>query len=202
MLAVAAVLLALGPGALEARLDRGLLPRCHPRKGSYRVLRTRAVLVTAASSHDGDRSYKTTLRACARPAGRDRVIGVGESDGGGGSRVSAIGASGTWVVTAHVTWLRYYGCQSGALEVVDAAGGARGRRVDIADCDPSLMPFERAAVAVTAGGVPAWVVRDRLLAAGADGAPYELDRGAITALRADGPRVVWTRDGVERSAEL
>ena len=173
------------------------------------VLGTAEVLVTQAH-YGGDGFFGSTItRACVRATAQERILGQTSFGLGDGGHVDPVGASGTWVVSVRTSMSRYDGCVDATVRAVEVVTGTEGRSGSVPWCQPSLLPDEGEPVAVTDRGIPAWIVRDRagsrVLFAGADHVPTELDRGgrdSIAALRAEGSRVLWTRDGEPRTAEL
>ncbi len=97
----------------------------------------------------------------------------------------------------------------GFLEVfpVDARTRRQGRSANLPWC-PAGSPFPATAapVAVTERRIAAWLAGEpgdrRLVYAGPGERAIEIDRGAITGLRAAGTAIQWTDDGAPRSMEL
>ena len=72
--------------------------------------------------------------------------------------------------------------------------GAPDAQVGPAECGLDLLlPYRDAPIAVTASGAPAWIRDGVLLGVDAASQVAELDRGAVTNLRADGDVVRWNQ---------
>lgn len=191
-----------------------------PRRSAFRpVLASPEVAVTSASySHGGDSG--SAIRACLKATGEDPVIGGGfgyDSGISDGAEVAAV--AGARVVLASQGQDRA-GCLRLTVQVHDARERRVVREGGRFDASCTVAPNRKTRLVVTPSGGTAWIARGPdpgvggmpgppgtwtfVWALRGDGKITELDRteGAITGLRADGETVLWTRDGVERSAAL
>ena len=179
-------------------------PGVCPRRSAYHVVASNDTVVVT----EGGYEERQVLRACVRATGRDPVIAQADGGFGNGDAVSAVGLDRHWVMLVQSTFTRYDPCAGGHTQrPVDARPGRRGRATRAPYCggEPSLAT-SASQTAVTDRGIAAWTVGEgdgrRLLAAAPGGGVTELDRGAISGLRAQGTAVAWTRDLEPRSAEL
>jgi hypothetical protein len=187
----------------ELRPWRG--PGC-PRRDRYRVVAENAEIVVSEAFYADDLEENHVIRACVRATGDDPVLHqfVRVLDGDSGV---VWGVSGQWVLLVADCVIRRDDCGPERILPIHAATRRRGRTALLSD--PARSPQRGEPIVATAGGIPAWTVRDAtrsaVLSAARDGSLVELDAAGpagITGLVADGAAVRWLHDGVARSAVL
>ena len=179
---------------------------CPKRAGYAPVADADGVLVTERRlvKPAPDVRREQVVRACVRGSGRDAIAAYAFSDGFDSLTIEGVTAGAGRV--AYVTSFadRYGGCEQ-QVQVLEAATLRPGRR-SLNACDPPAAA-RGAPFVLTTGGAPAWLAPaapGAVRVLGIDGLERytELDRGAITNLRADGDEVVWDRDGREWRTRL
>ena len=174
------------------------------RRSEPALVETDLLRVTSASYDSFYGAYATVLRGCWRRTGRERILARFEgADDGSFTTHAVIGADDRWVaLVIDDAFPRYdQGCYGARVRSIDVLGERRPREATGGGCAPALAaPGDQ--LAVTSAGWPAWVHDGRLLARGDEGKVVELDRGAITGLRADSNLVSWSNGGEARSARV
>ena len=136
-----------------------------------------------------------------RGEGPDRPLAETTAGFGNGYVATVAGLTGTMLAFAVTDTSRYDACAGWTvITTFDARTGLSLREVELPNCGADAPP-RRWRSAITRDGVFAWLAADRLLVGGADGKPAELDRGAITGLRAEGDLILWSHAGEPRAAD-
>jgi hypothetical protein len=179
-------------------------PRCGAREQFRPIFETATVLVTRATY--GKRRQGMSVRVCRRADGRDPVVATVYDEV---PSLDVAGADRDWVVLVESRCLNpQCAYVVGAFEAGSGRRGPGARFLWPPDIEDVLIPEPGRLVAVSAGGVAAWVSVvdgvERLVVPRRRRA-HVLDSGAPGAIRDlafAGTRLTWTNDGVPRSAEV
>lgn len=165
--------------------------RYTPFAGNARVLLTRGPYGPA---HD----RATVFRGCDLATGRDRVLIQNDSNLSVASDLTLVGLDRTWAVFTQVE-NDFDGGGGSTLTVVDVVTGRS--RFAHPENGPVNFPAPRAGapIAVTDGGMLAWITGGKLYAMTGTYDVVTLEEGGTLAdLHAEGDAIVWTRDGAPR----
>jgi hypothetical protein len=191
----------------DADRERVFAVPCPARPGEVALARSDdAVVALGPAQRDDDDSTTSTITACRQADGARRTLDAVLSTGRNTVDADRFVLAGT-----HVAWIRRERDEvDGELSVLlaDLAAPARAPRVVALVRSGGGSGF--VSVTVDAAGRAAWVrrtsrYRRTLVLRGLDGRARVLDRSrgrALGAVRFDGDRLRWRRDGRERSRSL